>query len=116
MPESVGNTGLAGNHAVKCCRAVSSDFEAIRLKIRLNFAAARNVSVHKCAHFSLRGQVYFPSAFIPNKFFLKEDEFCCMIIKTINILAKLSQQKGTELKGNNNEEKYKARGDIFHDQ
>jgi hypothetical protein len=45
MPGSVGNTGLAGNHAVRCCRTVSLDFEVIRLKIRLNFVAARNVPV-----------------------------------------------------------------------
>ena len=45
MPGSVGNTGLAGNHAVKCCQVVLSDFEAIRLKIRLNFVAVRNVPV-----------------------------------------------------------------------
>ena len=45
MPGSVGNTGFAGNHAVRCCRTVSSDFEVIRLKIRLNFVAARNVPV-----------------------------------------------------------------------
>ena len=45
MPGSVGNTGLAGNHAVRCCRTVSSDFEVIRLKIRLNVMAARNVPV-----------------------------------------------------------------------
>lgn len=45
MPGSVGNTGLAGNHAVKCCQVVLSDFEAIRLKIRLNFVAARDVPV-----------------------------------------------------------------------
>lgn len=45
MPGSVGNTGLAGNHVVKCCQVVSSDFEVIRLKIRLNFVAARNVPV-----------------------------------------------------------------------
>ena len=42
MPGSVGNTGLAGNHAVKCCQVVLSDFEVIRLKIRLNFVAARS--------------------------------------------------------------------------
>lgn len=45
MPGSVGDTGLAGNHAVKCCRTVLSNFEVIRLKIRLNFMAARNVPV-----------------------------------------------------------------------
>ena len=45
MPGSVGNTGPAGNHAVKCCRAVLSNFEVIRLKIRLNFMAVRNVPV-----------------------------------------------------------------------
>ena len=45
MPGSVGNTGLAGNHVVKCCQVVLSDFEVIRLKIRLNFVAARNVPV-----------------------------------------------------------------------
>ena len=43
MPGSVGNTELAGNHAVKCCQVVLSDFEAIRLKIRLNLVAVRNV-------------------------------------------------------------------------
>ena len=42
MPGSVGNTGPAGNHAVRCCQVVLSDFEAIRLKIRLNFVAARS--------------------------------------------------------------------------
>ena len=42
MPGSVGNTGLAGNHVVKCCQVVLSDFEVIRLKIRLNFVAARS--------------------------------------------------------------------------
>ena len=47
MPGSVGNTGFAGNHAVRCCRTVSSDFEVIRLKIRLNFVAARNVPKQK---------------------------------------------------------------------
>ena len=49
MAGSAGNTGFAGNHVVKCCRTVSSDFEVIRLKIRLkirlNFVAARNVPV-----------------------------------------------------------------------
>ena len=45
MPGSVGNTGLAGNHAVKCCRAVLLYSDVIRLKIRLNFVAARNVPV-----------------------------------------------------------------------
>ena len=45
MPGSVENTGFAENHAVKCCRTVSSDFEVIRLKIRLNFVAVRNVPV-----------------------------------------------------------------------
>ena len=45
MPGGAENTGLAGNHAVRCCRTVSSDFEDIRLKIRLNYVAARNVPV-----------------------------------------------------------------------
>ena len=45
MPGSVGNTGFAENHVVKCCRTVSLDFEVIRLKIRLNFVAVRNVPV-----------------------------------------------------------------------
>jgi hypothetical protein len=45
MPGGVGNTGLAGNHVVKCCQVVSSNFEVIRLKIRLNFVTARNVPV-----------------------------------------------------------------------
>ena len=45
MPGSVENTGPAGNHTVKCCRAVLSNFEVIRLKIRLNFMAVRNVPV-----------------------------------------------------------------------
>ena len=45
MPGGVGNTGLAGNHAGRCCRTVSSDSDVIRLKIRLNFVAARNVPV-----------------------------------------------------------------------
>ena len=45
MPGSVGNTGLAGNHAVKCCRAVLLYSDVIRLKIRLNFVVARNVPV-----------------------------------------------------------------------
>ena len=42
MPGSVGNTGIAGNHAVKCCRAVLLYSDVIRLKIRLNFVAARS--------------------------------------------------------------------------
>ena len=41
MPGGVGNTGLAENHAVRCCRTVSSDSDVIRL----NFVAARNVPV-----------------------------------------------------------------------
>ena len=45
MAESAGNTGFAGNHAVRCCRTVLSNFEVIRLKIWLNFVAARNVPV-----------------------------------------------------------------------
>ena len=45
MPGSVENTGFAENHAVKCCRTVLSNFEVIRLKIRLNFVAARNIPV-----------------------------------------------------------------------
>ena len=45
MPGSVGNTGLAGNHAVKCCRAVLLYSDVIRLKIWLNFVAARDVPI-----------------------------------------------------------------------
>lgn len=53
MPGSVGNTGFAGNYAVRCCRTVSSDFEVIRLKIRLNFVAARNVPIDFPANISM---------------------------------------------------------------
>lgn len=42
-PESVANAGFFRSRCASPCREMLPDFTAIRLKIRLNFVAARNV-------------------------------------------------------------------------
>ena len=44
-PESVANAGFFRSCCASPCREMLPDFTAIRLKIRLNFVAARNVPV-----------------------------------------------------------------------